>query len=198
VALGHLIAGLDARGAFAHTTLLVVSDHGMAPVVRRIDLGAALREAGVKGEVIGAGGMATVRVEKGKGFLERAISVAQGLGLAAWPREETPPELRATHPRFGDVVVVAPVGVAIQSARSMPLHGAHGYPPQEPAMGALLFAIGRGAPAGAELGELRSLDVAATVLALLGLPVPDTMEGRPIARLVPATTGAPAPAEEGR
>jgi predicted AlkP superfamily pyrophosphatase or phosphodiesterase len=195
-ALGRLVAELDARGAFAHTTLIVVSDHGMAPVARRIDLAAALRAAGVKGEVLGAGGMATIRIEKG--HLERAVSVAQELGLSAWPRTDTPPELRARHPRFGDVVVVAPVGVAIQSGRGAPLRGSHGYPPQDPSMGALFLAVGRGAPAGAELGELRSLDVAPTVLALLGLPVPDTMEGRPIARLVPETAGAVAPAQEER
>ena len=196
-ALGRLVAGLDARGAFAHTTLLIVSDHGMAPVYRRIDLGAALRTAGVKGKVYGAGGMATVSFEKGTDLVERTLSVARGLGLQAWPREETPRDLHARHPRFGDVVVVAPIGLAIQSARTPPMYGAHGYPPQEPAMGALLLAVGRGAPAGADLGELRSLDVAPTVLRLLGLAVPDSMEGQPIARLVPETTGAVTPAQEG-
>jgi len=185
-ALGRLVAGLDARGAFAHTTLLIVSDHGMAPVYRRIDLAAALRSAGVKGEVSGAGGMATIRVEKGKGFVERAVSVARGLGLEAWPRELAPRELHARHPRFGDVVVIAPIRLAIQSARTPPMYGAHGYRPEDPWMGALFLAVGRGAPPGAELGELRSLDVAPTVLRLLGLEVPDSMEGRPIARLIPA------------
>jgi hypothetical protein len=197
-ALGRLVAGLDARGAFASTTLLVVSDHGMAPVVRRIDLAGALRAAGVKGEVVGAGGMASIQVEKGKGLVDRAVGVAQGLGLSAWPREDAPLELHVRHPRFGDVIVVAPVGVAIQSAMTPPMYGAHGYAPQEPAMGALLYAVGRGAPAGVDLGELRSLDVAPTVLVLLGLEIPDTMEGRPIARLVPAKPGSQAPAEEGR
>jgi predicted AlkP superfamily pyrophosphatase or phosphodiesterase len=197
-ALGRLVAGLDARGAFAHTTLLIVSDHGMAPVARRIDLAAALRAAGVKGEVLGAGGMATVTVEKGQGFVERAIDVAQGLGLSAWPRGETPPELRASHPRFGDLIVVAPLGAVIQSGRGAPMKGAHGYLPQEPSMGALFVAVGRGAPAGADLGVLRSLDLAPTILALLGLPVPDTMEGRPIERLLPAAAAAAAPTQEAR
>jgi len=191
-ALGRLVAGLDARGAFAHTTLLIVSDHGMAPVYRRIDLPAALRAAGVKGEVSGAGGMATIRVEKGKGegFVERAVTVARGLGLEAWPRELTPRELHARHPRFGDVVVIAPIRVALQSARTTPMYGAHGYRPEDPWMGALFLAVGRGAPPGADLGELRSLDVAPTVLRLLGLEVPDTMQGRTIERLLPAAKEA--------
>jgi predicted AlkP superfamily pyrophosphatase or phosphodiesterase len=196
-ALGRLVAGLDARGAFAHTTLLIVSDHGMVPVYRRIDLAAALRAAGVKAEVIGAGGMASIRVvEKGQGFTDRAVSVARGVGLQAWPRELTPRELHARHPRFGDVVVLAPIGVAIQAARSTPLYGAHGYPPEENSMGAVFLAIGRGVKPGAELGELSSLDVAPTVLRLLGLEVPDTMQGKAIASLLPAAA-ATASASEG-
>jgi predicted AlkP superfamily pyrophosphatase or phosphodiesterase len=197
--LGMLVAGLDASGAFAYTTLLIVSDHGMAPVRNRVDLAAALRSAGVKGQVYGGGGMATVSFEKdGRAkFIDETLSVARGLGLEAWPREETPRELRARSPRFGDVVVVAPLGLAIQSGRMPRLYGAHGYLPQEAPMGALLLAVGRGAPAGAELGELRSLDVAPTVLRLLGLPVPDTMEGQPIARLVPELASHPAPGQEG-
>jgi arylsulfatase A-like enzyme len=193
-ALGSLVAALDARGAFAHTTLLILSDHGMAPVRRRIDLTAALRSAGVKGEVLGAGGMAIIRVEKGQGqgFVDQAVSVARRVGLRAWPSELAPPELHTRHPRFGDVIVVAPTGAAIQSARSVPMYGAHGYPPEEGWMGALFLAVGRGAKPGAELGELRSLDVAPTVLRLLGLPVPDTMQGRPIEGLLPETASASA------
>jgi hypothetical protein len=153
-----------------------------------VDLSAALRSAGVKGEVLGGGGMATIRVEKGKGegFLEKSVSVARGLGLEAWPREETPRELQARHPRFGDVVVIAPIGVAIQSARMPAMYGAHGYRPQDPWMGALFLAVGRGAAPGADLGEVRSLDVAPTVLRLLGLEVPAGMQGQPIAPLIPA------------
>jgi predicted AlkP superfamily pyrophosphatase or phosphodiesterase len=193
-AVGKLVAALDARGAFAHTTLLIVSDHGMSPVRRRIDLSAALRSAGVKGEVSGAGGMATIRVEKGEGqgFVAQSVAVARRLGLEAWPREETPRDLHARHPRFGDVVVIAPVGVAIQSARTPPMYGVHGYRPEDPWMGALFMAVGRGAPPGAELGELSSLDVAPTILRLLGLEVPAGMPGRPIAQLIPtAKEGAP-------
>jgi predicted AlkP superfamily pyrophosphatase or phosphodiesterase len=199
-ALAKLVAGLDARGAFAHTTLLLVSDHGMAPVTRHIDLRSALRAGRMKAEVIGSGGMATLKVPDEPGNIEKTVAIAQSLGLDAWAREETPVELRARHPRFGDVVVLAPVGVAIQiqSGASLRLRGSHGYWPQDPSMGALFIAVGRGAPAGVDLGELSTLDVAPTVLRLLGLPVPDTMEGRAIARLVPESkAAASAPPAEG-
>jgi len=197
-ALGRLVAALDASGAFAHTTLLIVSDHGMARVERRVDFAAALRKADVEAEVFGGGGTAlVVFAEPGDAkALERTLAAARALGLEAWPRAETPAELHARHPRFGDVVVVAPLGVAIQSGWGRKLQGSHGYLPQEPAMGGVFIAVGRGAQPGASLGELNALDVAPTVLRLLSLEVPDGMQGRPIASLLPAPAAVAAPVPE--
>ena len=44
-------------------------------------------------------------------------------------------------------------------------------------MGAIFFALGRGVPAGTKLGEVRSIDVAPTVAALLGIEPPQSSEG---------------------
>ena len=77
----------------------------MAPVYNRIDLAAALRTAGVKGEVCGARRHGDGELREGllrdsstRRCQRRARAQAQ-----AWPREETPRELRARNPRFGDV-----------------------------------------------------------------------------------------------
>ena len=51
-------------------------------------------------------------------------------------------------------------------------------------MGALLIAAGGGVCSGCRLGDVRTLDVAPTVLAWLGIAPPEWMEGRPIAGLV--------------
>ena len=97
------------------------------------------------------------------------------------------------------MVVVAPLGTAI-AARSgigwllglvglerFAMRGIHGHRPELPEMGAFLAAIGRGVTAGARPGTVRAVDVAPTVLALLGVPIPAWMEGRPI----PLATGVP-------
>ena len=52
-------------------------------------------------------------------------------------------------------------------------------------MGAILIAGGRGVAPGARLGVVHGLDVAPTVLALLGQPIPSWMQGRPISAIVP-------------
>src|SRR5215468_2415263 len=191
-ALAALVAGLDQRGAFATTTLLVVSDHGMEAVRERVDLAAALRRAGVRARVLGGGGFAKAYVSGGPEAVARAAAAARALGLEAYARAEAPPELRVDQPRFGDLVVLAPPGVAIGGGS---LRGVHGYRPELASMSALFAAIGRGVPSGLALGEVRAIDVAPTVLALLGVDVPGWMEGRPIPEL--RASGAAA-AEGGR
>jgi arylsulfatase A-like enzyme len=198
-ALTKLVAGLEARGLLASTTLLLVSDHGMARVERSVDLEQALARAGVRANVIGGGGFATVRLGRGAGqrrpeqrqaSVERAVDVARALGLEAFARGQTPPEWPTANPRFGDVVVVAPVGTAIvdgsralaapAAALGLGLEGTHGHRPEAPEMAGILFALGRGVAPGARPGRVRALDVAPTVLALLGQPQPAALTGTPI------------------
>ncbi len=60
--------------------------------------------------------------------------------------------------------------------------GAHGFDPALPDMGAIFYALGRGVPRGAELGEVRAIDVAPTIAALLGIQPPEQSEGRSLFR----------------
>jgi predicted AlkP superfamily pyrophosphatase or phosphodiesterase len=190
-ALATLVAGLESRGAFETTTLIVVSDHGMERVRKRVDLRAVLRGAGLRARVFGGGGFASIVVRGGAPAEERVVRVARDHGLEAWRRVEAPTELRLGNPRFGGVVALAPPGVAIGTGS---LRGAHGYRPGEPRMAALFAAVGRGVPAGLALGDVRSIDVAPTVLRLLGVPVPGWMEGLPIPGIgVPVEQPAEAP-----
>lgn len=204
-ALTALVAGLEARGLLASTTLLLVSDHGMARVTESLDLEAELEQAGVRADVIGGGGFATVQLGRGAGQREpaerrtaigRAVEVARKVGLEAFARGETPAEWPTTNPRFGDVVVVAPVGTAIvdgadalaapAAALGLGLQGAHGHRPDAPEMAGIFFALGRGVDPGARPGRVRALDVAPTVLALLDVPRPSAMTGRPIPLQAPS------------
>ncbi|NNL65843.1 MAG: hypothetical protein HKP30_06355, partial [Myxococcales bacterium] len=113
----------------------------------------------------------------------------------AWPRGQGPPGFETRHARFGDLVALAPPGTAIrrdgivQRIRAAFTGGGHGYRPSEPAMASIFLAIGRGVAPGRELDEVRARDVAPTVLALLGLPIPDAMQGRAIG-LLPRTQSA--------
>jgi predicted AlkP superfamily pyrophosphatase or phosphodiesterase len=194
-ALARLVEGLDERGAFETATLLLVSDHGMAPVARSVDLKAALRAEGIEARVFGGGGLATVSVPGGARDAAKVVAAARSLGLDARLPGEASQDLPMANPRFGDVVVLAPAGTAISSSTGPPMRGAHGYPPHGPGMGALLIAAGGGVCSGCRLPAVRTLDVAPTVLAWLGIAPPVWMEGRPIAGLVSEdTVSEPGPA----
>jgi arylsulfatase A-like enzyme len=193
--LAALLDGLAARGLLATTTVLVVSDHGMTESRRAVDLARSLADAATGAQVIGGGGFAQVVVRDGPdraARVARVVAEASALGLEAWPRGEGPPEYAAANPRFGDVLVIAPLGV--QVTRLSPgrrllgrlgigrygLRGIHGHRSELPEMSGLFAAAGRGVAPGARPGTVRAVDVAPTVLALLSLPIPEWMEGRPI------------------
>jgi hypothetical protein len=204
LALAALLDGLAKRGLTDSTTVLVVSDHGMTATQHTADLAGALSNAGVDAKVIGGGGFAQVEVPGDAdhtGRVTRVVEIARGLGLEAWQQGQAPPAYAITNSRFGDVVVVAPLGtaIAVQSGidwllgivglERFAMLGIHGHRPELPEMGALFGAIGRGVAAGARPGTVRAVDVAPTVLALLGLPTPGWMEGRPISLDAALDTG---------
>ena len=200
--LGDLLAALDARGAWEHTTLLVVSDHGMTTAEHTIPLEATLRDAGVDARVELGSALAHVFVA---GRQEIAVTLAAdalaGLeGLRIERRAAVAGSLRLAHPdRCGDLVAIAEPGYTFRSggllARVGDLlggrRGLHGYGPDHPDMAGILFAMGRGVAPGARIERARMIDVAATVAALLGIDAPADSEGEPIAGI--GTGVAPQP-----
>jgi len=186
VQIARLIDEMEKRGLFESTTLIFVSDHGMALAKERVNLGRLLSRAGLELSLLGTGGFAVGVFEEGAksdAQLALAVKIARQAGLQAWPREDAPAKWHVADPRFGDFVVRAPIGTAIVGATTM-IDGFHGYDAEEPAMAGLLVARGRGVLVGAKLGRVSSLAIAPTVLELLGLPVPEQMKQPPIAELL--------------
>jgi predicted AlkP superfamily pyrophosphatase or phosphodiesterase len=192
--LGRLLRELDARGAWSSTTLVVVSDHGMAEVRGTVDVAAALASAGIPAKRASRGPVAFVDLVD-PSQRERALAaLAQVKGLRAWASDAVPEELRARWPaRTGDVVVVADPGLAITPSSFLASsffflrsflggnRGAHGYVTETPEMAGIFLAMGRGVPPDLVLGPVRTLDVASTVSRLLGIAPPAQNEGVPIA-----------------
>lgn len=187
-ALSRLIKGIGERELWDETTLIVVSDHGMAAPVGRVNLEAALGLASIHAEVFGTGGFASViiypRHLKKRESINRIIQIARSLGLEAFSREDVPSDARVSNTRFGDVLVCAPVEIALVY-RGLSLKGFHGYAPNTEEMSALFVAVGRGAERPLLIDQVESIDVAPTILRLLGVEVPGWMQGTAISELVP-------------
>jgi predicted AlkP superfamily pyrophosphatase or phosphodiesterase len=189
--LARLFAGLDARGAWPHTAVIVASDHGMAQIGGVIDAQAALDSAGIPARVEGSGGEGQVYLKDPAQSAAALRALAQLSGLSAFRSDSLPARLRSFYPgRSGDLTLVpAPPFVIGRGGPSQQLSawwaglrgkhaGAHGFDPARPEMGAIFYALGAGVPAGAELGEVRAIDVAPTAAALLGIDPPAQSEGR--------------------
>jgi arylsulfatase A-like enzyme len=197
--LGRLLAGLDARSAWPHTTLLLVSDHGMTAMSESVDPLAALAASGIAGSFLSGGPFGFVTLQDPARAAAAAAALDALPGLDAWPSAAIPDAFRYRTPgRTGDVFVLAEPPLRLGGgSRLLDLRfalldllgrspGGHGYDPQRfPEMRGIFLAIGRGVPAGARLGPVDSLDVAPTAARLLGIEPPKGCEGRPLEAVAP-------------
>ncbi|MYE83134.1 MAG: alkaline phosphatase family protein [Gammaproteobacteria bacterium] len=177
--LRRLLAGLDERDAWPATTLILVSDHGMAAVGGLIHVERILDAAGVDAFVIG-GAVARVYLDE-RADLDKAEAALAGVdNLRVYRPEALPAEFRLAWPgRNGDLVVTT-VQPFVLTERYARLAGTHGYDPRTPDMQAAFFAMGRGVDTGADVEEVRHIDLAATIAALLGVEPPAQSEGAPM------------------
>ncbi|MFQ5513260.1 MAG: alkaline phosphatase family protein [Myxococcota bacterium] len=199
-ALQRLLAGLDARGLWTETTLIVTSDHGMARADERLDVRGALARAGLGAELYPGGGMAYVWLDQPERRSEALAVLATLEPVRAWPSDQIPRELHAVHPlRSGDLTLMTRPPYSFYppslTSRLRGLVGGHGYAPDLPEMSAIFYALGRGVKPGHRLGEVRAVDVAPTVTRLLGINPPRHVQGKPLAELTPPREPAPEDAE---
>lgn len=177
--LQRLLGALDACGAWPETTLILVSDHGMTAVGGLIDIESILDDGGVDALVIG-GAVARVYLDEREdlGKAEAILSEVRDIGVHRL--DALPEDFRLARPgRNGDLLVTT-VPPYVLTERYDRLGGTHGYPPELPDMQAVFFALGRGVDADAEPTELRHVDLAATIAALLDVEPPAQSEGRPM------------------
>ena len=194
--LVRLLEGIDELGLWQRTTLIVVSDHGMTAAGDYQDLQGPLLEAGISARVIG-GSVAQVYLEDpadavaAGDILRQTLSQVPGSELYA--AGQIPARLRIAHPtRSGDWLAIAPPpyvftrpqgmeGVLYSAAYALGWDfGGHGYDAALPDMGGIFFAVGRAVTPGQALGEVRQIDLPATVAQLLNIDPPTSSEGHPL------------------
>jgi predicted AlkP superfamily pyrophosphatase or phosphodiesterase len=194
-AIGRLVAGLKARGIAAD--LIVVADHGMAPVPpdhtlvldSLIDVGAVhvVFEDAVLGVDI---------PDTPAGRSAQARLLLPHDHLTCWRKADIPARFHyGTNPRVPDVICAAQTGWLVQTReraarRLPPERGAHGYDNADPLMGALFVAEGPDFRQGLVIAPFPNVDVYPLMMEILGLP-PEPNDGR-LADLAPIRT-SPSP-----
>lgn len=184
-AIGHLVDGLKSRGLGDRVNLIIVSDHGMAPVapdhVIAIEDMVSIAEAKVTslGQVIG--------INPNPGFETQVAGKLLGAHdrYDCWRKGELPARWHyGTHPRVPAIVCQMHEGwdalpraqAAMRKAGAT--RGSHGYDPALPSMHAIFIANGPSFRRGVVLPAFDNVDVYPLLAKLSGVtPAPN--DGNP-------------------
>ncbi|HEY1139112.1 MAG TPA: ectonucleotide pyrophosphatase/phosphodiesterase [Lysobacter sp.] len=190
-AIGHLLHGLSAQGLRDRVNIVVVSDHGMAPVAYSHSLNVET--------LVDRNDATYLSVGEVVGFVPRAgheaAAEAQLLGrhdhYECWRKGELPLRWHyGTHPRVPPIVCQMDVGFDAQtqhklaSRRPGGTRGSHGYDPADPTMRALFIAQGPAFRQGVGIAPFDNVDVYPLLAKLIGIE-PKANDGE-IAPLLPA------------
>lgn len=179
-AIGRLVDGLRARGLLQRVNVVVVSDHGMAPVSREhvmtVDDMVAEQDATVVsiGQVVGF----EPRVDRRQAAEQRLLGRHDH--YQCWRKQELPAQWRyGRNPRVASIVCQMDEGwdavptSMLQARRTAGPRGSHGYEPQLESMRAVFIAQGPAFRQGAVIPAFDNVDVYPLLVRLLGI------EGRP-------------------
>ena len=201
--VGMLLAGLDARGLAGRVDVVVVSDHGMAPLSpdRTIYLGDYLDLAGVT--VVETSPVAALVPPPGRE--EEIYERLHGADphLAVYRKGDTPPRWHyRDNARIPPILAVADEGwwISIRPRPKgaagdwIPERGTHGYDPDAPSMRALFLARGPSFPRGIVVPPFTNVHLYALMAHLLGLvPAPNDGSLDSVAAVLGAAPEAAAP-----
>ena len=179
-AVGAIVDGIVRLGLTDVVNVVVVADHGMAPVAadRVIVLDELIDLRTV--EILDQNPVAMIVPRDGD--VERVMTAMQGRHphLAVYRRDAVPSAYRFSgNARITPVVAVADDGWTIATraelARKTSWGGAHGYDPALPSMGAVFVAAGPGVSSGGRtIPAFRNVHVYGFLAALIGLrPAPN-------------------------
>lgn len=184
-----LVAAVENAGMAAHTTFLIVSDHGFKAYTKQIKPNAALKAAGLDKQVfvLPEGGTAFVYMEpvsdaaKLVPLVRKALEGVEGIdriaGVEDYPALGLPNPDK--DPQFGHLLLAAKDGYSFSGATGGPVTaevpqqgGSHGYLASESDMNPVFIASGYGVRKGVQLGTVSNIDIAPTIAKLLGLTIP--------------------------
>ena len=168
--IGKLIEALTNKGLLANTTLVIVSDHGMAlaPENQVIQVKSLLSAyPAAKWEWLGPTSGVRLNGEPTEGVM-RALSTLSH--VSCWPKRAMPERFKfGTHRRIPDIVCLSDVGYSVSDNpdRKGPL-GQHGYDPEHPDMHGILIVSGPQIQQ-VQLGLVNNLEVYGLLTKLLDM-----------------------------
>ena len=195
--IGLLLDGLVSRGLQDRVNLVVVSDHGMAPVAPGHAVAIEDMVSARDGRVVSYGQSIGIEPMQGRdAFAERRLLGRHG-HYECWRKGDLPRRWNYGDNRRIPAIVCqmdegwdAIPAEAIERRRAAGSRGSHGYDPALPSMRALFIARGPAFREGVVLPAFDNVDVYPLLARLVGIaPAPNDGD---IAPLLPALAGSPA------
>jgi predicted AlkP superfamily pyrophosphatase or phosphodiesterase len=174
--IARLVAGLEARGLADRTTLVVVSDHGMAETSpeRAIYLDELIDLRAI--QIVHAGAFVGISPAPGHEAEVQTALVRRHPHMECFDKADLPGRLAyGSHPRVPAIICLPEIGWLV-ATRDWPVRGpggAHGYDNAAPEMAALFIAHGSGIRSGVTLEDMDAVDVQPLLARLLGITIPD-------------------------
>lgn len=173
-AVGELVAGLKARGLEDKVDLVIVSDHGMAPISpQKVILLDDLIDP-ARGVVPTFGAETGFNPDPDYRAQAEKILLAAHDHMTCWRRSQIPARLHyGSNPRVPQIFCLTEVGwsagTRAQFKRYPKLSGNHGYDPAEPSMKAIFIAHGPAFRRGVTVPEFDNVEVYPTLARVLGV-----------------------------
>lgn len=180
--LKKLIDEISLLDLWHKVTLLIVSDHGMSDVSNFINVKEILKEHSIKAKVSTGPAVTHIFLEEGEDIDNVLDILKTNQNLSVWSKEELPISFNMKHAnRTGDVIVTTSAPNMLVSRRSSnPPKGMHGYNPEvNHEMNGIFLAFGNGVK-NKSIEKVDQVDLAPTILGLLGEEIPEYMNGKEI------------------
>lgn len=167
--IGRLVDGLKARGRFEATDIIIVADHGMAPLpaANRVVLDDLIDLSKIR--LVTRGAMTSFSPEKGhEAAVERAFLGQRPPHMTCWKKGKIPARFHyGRNPRVPAIVCLSERGwyTTTRAAKAKPGKwdgkdgGAHGFDPYDPLMRAVFVAHGPSFRRGVVLPVFDNVDV---------------------------------------
>ena len=177
-----LINKIEERGLWKKLTLIVVSDHGMTDISNLINVNELLKKGKIKSRISIGPAIGHIFLDN-KDELQKAEKVLkQNKFLQVKRKNEIDESLHLNHStRTGDIVVFTKSpNMLVARKNNNPPIGMHGYNPKtNKDMEGIFLAYGNKIKP-MKVGKVKQVDVAPTILSLLGVEIPTYMEGKEI------------------
>lgn len=179
-AVGRLLEGLSARGLDASTNIVIVSDHGMAPISDDAVMALDARVAPEKLHAVWTGAFAGLSPMPGYEAEVEAALLGRADHGECWRKQDLPERFAyGSNPRVPAIVCLADTGWRYETALLPVWRGAggdHGYDPQDPQMRAVFIAHGPAFRKGATLDLFNNVSVYPLLMRLIGV-APEAHDG---------------------